>query len=708
MLSSPRSFGWRLAALGSCVAALALGLLGCRSSSDRERASAKVSGHEAATAVAPPRPSRPPRAKGVRPELPSFVGSAKCAECHEEERAHWQRGWHAKALAKASAKSVRGRFNGERFKGTSSEASMRRVGPRFVMRTRGQGEAPEDFAVDWVVGGRHMQDNLTEFPDGRWQILPVYFHVTSKTWVDYTEAKQGELDLGHPFYWTNLRRLVQHECLDCHVTGMQVGFDEEQARWTTEFVDAGVACEACHGPGAKHSETSELEDIFQPKDAAVDLSLAVCAQCHGPRNPLFPLLDVRNRYQPGKRYEDYYDPIVVTIGGRMSGDFFADGRPKTSSFEYQGLIQSQCYLKGGATCLSCHVPPHVAKHASELPSADPDLGCKSCHKEVFAAGEAHTHHRDKEAQRCVSCHMPKLLSGVLDDFADHSIGVPNLANTIRHSIPNACSKCHADKPLPALSTIATAWWPALEARQARRVRLADAFDDATAPRSSQPLTDVVNDAAEAPTLRGAALMVLAMRFGASAAPAIIPSLGARDPLIRAKACEALGGARVVAAADALARLVDDPSARVRLAAALALAALNDARTEEAMVALLEDPATEDLLPPRMWIGGTLARRGDLDGARRQLAEAVRLAPYHTDGLWNLAEVVARQGDVAYAQRLIDRALALDPVHRGALELRRRLSAAAPASGAAPPAGGPGAPASGAPAPAAAAGSRSSP
>jgi uncharacterized membrane protein YgcG len=680
-----------LAALGACRssskspssapspdAASASGAAGSGSSSE---ASGPDGGAAVAAASAAARSDRP-GPEAARPPRPVFVGSQRCAECHAAERAHWQKGWHAKALAKATPRSVVGRFTNVTFAGTSSQALMRRDAKGgFVMRTRGQGREAEDHSVEWVVGGRHMQDNLTVFPDGRWQILPVYFHVTSRQWVDYTEAKQGPLDPTHPFYWTNVRRLVQHECLDCHVTGMEVGYDEGRGQWTTSFADAGVACEACHGPGARHAETSALEDIFQPKQASAELGMAVCASCHGPRTPLYPLLDGRHRYQPGQRYEDSYDPIVVVIGGKMSGDFFADGRPKTSSFEYQGLLQSACYRKGGATCLTCHVPPHEAKHASELAVADPDASCRGCHQEIARAGAAHTHHRDKAASRCVSCHMPEVLSGVLDTFADHAIDVPSLRNEEKHRVPSACSVCHGDKAgaraiaRPALLAKADEWWPQLGAREARRLRLADAFDEATAPASGGPLTAVASDAAEAPSLRGAALMVLAMRFGASAAPAILPGLADADPLVRAKACEALGGARVKSAAEALARRLGDDSLRVRLAATQALAAIGDPRAEAAMRKLADDPATSDLLAPRMWLGAQLARRGELDVARRYLEGAVELSPYHAEALWYLAEVVGRQGDAAAARRLVERALVLEPAHPGAAGLRRRLDEA---------------------------------
>jgi HEAT repeats/Tetratricopeptide repeat/Cytochrome c554 and c-prime len=685
-MSSAQSFLFdrpKLVGLVGLVGLVALAAPGCRARSAAPAGDAANADPALAAPVdaAPPSKIPAPLAPAA-PAAPvsTFVGSKRCAECHEAERNHWQKGWHARALAKATPRSVVGRFTSVRFTGTSSEALMRRdARGGFVMRTRGQGDAAEDYAVEWVVGGRHMQDNVTSFADGRWQILPVYFHVTSKRWVDYTETKQGALDRAHPFYWTNVRRLVQHECLDCHVTGMDVGYDEAQAKWTTSFVDAGVACESCHGPGSRHSETSALEDIFQPKDATAELGMAVCAQCHGPRQPLFPLLDEKHRYQPGQSYDDFYDPIVVTIGGKMSGDFFPDGRPKTSSFEYQGLIQSACHMKGGATCLTCHVPPHAAKHSSELAEADPDAPCRGCHQEIARAGVAHTHHKDKKAASCVSCHMPKTLSGVLDAFADHSIDVPSMTNAVRHKQPNGCTLCHGDKPVTELAAKATEWWPALPAREARRVRLADAFDDATAPQSSHPLTLVVNDEQEAPSLRGAAVMVLAIRFGASAAPAIVPALESPDPMIRAKACEAIGGARIKSAADALARHLGDSSLRVRLSAAMALAAIGDARAEAAMHVLADDPATSDLLPPRMFLGAQLARRGELAEARRYLTGAVQLSPYHAEALWYLAEVVARMGDPTEAGKLVERALALEPAHPGASALKRRLASGASTS-----------------------------
>src|SRR5262249_7358736 len=185
-----------------------------------------------AVSAAPPPPPPPPAAP---PNL--LIGSAKCGECHDKELAAWKRSWHARALAPANRRSLVGDFANAHFAGTSSEAWMRKSGDAYSMKTRGPDGSPAEFSVDWVIGGKRMQDNVTVFPDGRWQVLPVYFHVTGHAWVDYTETKQGQLTPEHPFYWTNARRMANHECLDCHTTGLRVDYDEAARKWTTAFGD---------------------------------------------------------------------------------------------------------------------------------------------------------------------------------------------------------------------------------------------------------------------------------------------------------------------------------------------------------------------------------------------------------------------------------------------------------------------------------------
>jgi len=609
----------------------------------------------AVVADARPIDAAPPPADAAVPAV-AYVGSARCGDCHDKQYKRWQKSWHARALSPAEPKYVVGNFNGAHFAGTSSEAWMTKHHGTPVMRTHGPDGELADFGVTWVVGGKRMQDDVTVFADGRWQVLPIYFHTTKHEWVDYTEAKQGALTPDHPFYWTNARRMANHECLDCHTTNLAVGYDEATQKWTTTFTDAGVACESCHGPGGKHGDTKA--DILHPNQTP-------CARCHGPRKPLWPLNDPDHPFHLTDNYDEYYDPIVVTMpGGGVSTDFFPDARPSTSSFEYQAMIQSACFRKGGATCLNCHTAPHDAKLPDDL-RKPADATCAGCH----TMPKDHGHHR---TAKCVDCHMPKIVSGVLDHFADHSLDVPDPQLTVKHGEPTACGVCHADKKPEDLAAAVAKWWPDAGKRAARRERLADAFDEATAKTSAPALLAVIADPEEAPTVRGAAAVTFGRRFGPKTAGAIASLFASPDVVLRAKACEALGDARATSAANDVARHLGDKELRVQLACALALSDMHDPRGEPALQKLADSPATDHLMLPHLELGMAAGRRKDFATARKQLEWVAKLSPSYTDALVDLAATDAELGDFTAARARVAQVLQLEPHHRGALALQAKL------------------------------------
>ncbi len=599
------------------------------------------------------------------PALDAYAGSAACKECHEKNYLRWSHDWHSRALQKAEEGAVVGRFDGAHYKGDSSEAWMKRHAGEYVMRTRdGEGRLG-DYAVSWVIGGKRMQDAVTVMDDGRWQVLPVYYHVTGKgAWVDYNAAKQGRVGPDHPNFWTNFARTANKECLDCHATGIDIRYDRATRTWSTSFADAGVACEACHGPGARHAETKDKRDILHPGHTDKERELSICARCHGPREPLFPLLDTQDQFRPGQLYDEKYQALVVVDGTERSGEFFADGRPSSSSFEYQSLIQSRCHRNGSVTCLTCHTPPHAEHGANEM-NRDVDHSCRACHKAVVAEGEAHTHHKSRAGASCTGCHMPRLLSGVLDKFPDHSIDIPNADNTLRHGVPNACNVCHGTKPADELVTTIAAWWPKAAARQARRTRLADAIDERTAAMSLAPLTAVVRDSGEAPTLRGAAAVLLGQRFPREASAILVPLLDDESPVVRARLIEALGYARARDAAGALERYANDPSVAVRQNAALVLVSLGQPSGEAAAQRLAGNPLTRNLFRPHVVRAIAAGNRGELDAAAEEITSALTQVPYATDALVFLADLHARRGDLPAARRELEEALRFDPRHRGA-------------------------------------------
>lgn len=621
------------------------------------------------------------------PAAPGYVGSQVCAECHPQKHTAWLADWHARALSPVQvaddgrAAAVAGPFDETHFAGQSSEAWMHRSPGGYFMTTRDETGTLRDVPVSWVIGGKRMQDSIAILPDGRWQILPVYFHVTSGAWVDYNERKQGRVDAKHPFFWTRFRRNANHECLDCHTTGLQVRYDRARQHFTTGFADAGVGCESCHGPGAQHAQTRAARDILHPgklhrSRAGKARAFAICAGCHGPRQPVFPMLDSERHPRAGDDYGEGYQPLVLTNGTSRSGEFFADGRPSSSSFEYQALVQSRCHLAGGATCLDCHTAPHATHGKNELPpgTQPADAGCLRCHAGLAskAARARHSHHQSAAAQSCVRCHMPGVVRGVLDAFADHAIDVPVPQNHSRHGVPSACQTCHRDQSGDALAQSLLRLWPGAARRQARRLRLADAIDERTAPQSEGALRAVLADRTEAPTLRAACAQLLSQRFPKTAVSALLPLLADPSSLVRLRALEGLGTLRDHQAADRIATLLSDPSRMVRQAAALALAMQGDPRAEIPLRHMARDPLDSGLLMPHFVLGLLAMRQGDVRVAVTRLEQAVDRVPYYTDALMALAEIYARTGQPKLARQRLQEALYFDPQHAAAQQALRHL------------------------------------
>jgi hypothetical protein len=62
----------------------------------------------------------------------------------------------------------------------------------------------------------------------------------------------------------------------------------------------GKACEACHGPGAKHAESGAATDIQNPAKLAAARSEKICLECHGSQPALRAPRARGSQPQPGE------------------------------------------------------------------------------------------------------------------------------------------------------------------------------------------------------------------------------------------------------------------------------------------------------------------------------------------------------------------------------------------------------------------------
>jgi hypothetical protein len=155
--------------------------------------------------------------------------------------------------------------------------------------------------------------------------------------------------------------------------------------------------------------------------------------------------------------------------------FWSDGMVRVSGREYNGLVESPCYLHGNATrgileCTSCHQMHRTPDDPRTVEAwADDQLkqgmrgnaACESCHQKYTGtmALVSHTRHEaDSGGSRCYNCHMPYTSYGLLKAIRSHQISSPNVETDIEVGRPNACNQCHLDQTLAWSSRWLEEWY----------------------------------------------------------------------------------------------------------------------------------------------------------------------------------------------------------------------------------------------------------
>jgi predicted CXXCH cytochrome family protein len=149
--------------------------------------------------------------------------------------------------------------------------------------------------------------------------------------------------------------------------------------------------------------------------------------------------------------------------------FWADGTARLSSYEYLGSTQSPCLKDSKFTCSSCHTM-HGGDVAGQIePELRGDRACTQCHDKIAANLRAHTHHDPASSgSRCLDCHMPRMVYGILDIHRSHRIESPDVRRDVELGRPNACTSCHLDKsPLWAADSMRAFWGDEYERPRSR-------------------------------------------------------------------------------------------------------------------------------------------------------------------------------------------------------------------------------------------------
>ena len=416
----------------------------------------------------------------------AFVGSDACGRCHEDNHRSWHRTFHRTMTAEATTASVLGAFDGATLRHDGVVAKMDRDGAgAFRMTFTPEGGAPRTVTVARTVGSHRYQQYLAQEGDTYWR-LPVAWHVEEKRWFPMTGAflfaDDTRIDVpGRPVFGGGVfdRHVTRwnDNCVFCHNVAPNPRLDAATGRFATTTAELGVACEACHGPGAAHvaanadplrrlwlgARKAADPTIVNPARLPPQRSAEVCGRCHGQRitPDVAPFMAHGDPFVPGDDLARTTTPLwrdTPLRGDRaaFAPRFWGDGTPRLTAYEYQGLLQSRCARDGQLTCTTCH-GMHEGDPRGQVRArfrgAAADGMCTQCHAALADGAAAARHSRHVEAVRCVSCHMPRVVYGVLDVHRSHRIEIPDAAKDAAAGRPDACGGCHVEKVFAGPSTI---------------------------------------------------------------------------------------------------------------------------------------------------------------------------------------------------------------------------------------------------------------
>ncbi|WP_295447428.1 tetratricopeptide repeat protein [uncultured Thiodictyon sp.] len=625
-----------------------------------------------------------------------YLGVTICGECHTREVDLWRNSFHDRAMKEPTAQSVLGDFKDTEFTAHGVTSRFFKRDGRFFVRTDGPDGTLKDYPIRYTFGWYPLQQYLIAFPGGRLQSLGLAWDSRPKDqggqrWFHlYPNEK---MDHKNPLHWTAPDQTWNYQCADCHSTDLKKGYDAEHNVYDTRFAEINVACEACHGPGARHVDWAraaasakasgttpttpadpgfglpvDLKDrdggAFQIDPATGKPARTVprtthtqtetCARCHSRRGRIWDTLTPGEALHQGFRLA-LLEPAL----------YFPDGQIKDEDYEHGSFIQSRMYRQG-VVCSDCHEP-----HSLKL-KAEGNAVCVRCHQAPRYDDPSHHHHtQGGTGAGCVACHMPKHHYMVVDPRFDHSLRVPRPDLSAELGTPNACTDCHQDKDAAWAAAAVAGWFPD-PARRGPHFGAALHAADSGAANAPALLLALAGDTKEPAIARATALERLHDRPGRPSPDALLTVtrlLADPDPLVRAAAVRYLDLTDLRTRTEQAWPLLSDPARTVRLEAARVLAPVMTqgigGKLLEELTAALEEyvvsaTVNADRPESNLNLGLIALAAGEPEVAERAYRQALTLDQRFIPAHANLADLYRGQGREGEAATQLEAGLVVDP------------------------------------------------
>lgn len=425
-----------------------------------------------------------------------YAGSDSCKSCHGKEHGDWSKTWHAKMERWPNPDIIVGDFDNRtiQFKNLrvqNKEGKDEVINPTALTFRRGDKffftlidkddtANNQTWEIGKVLGGKWDQGYEVKFGEDNFIPTPIRWSVSQKDWIvggfnpqnwflgdgtaDGRPHRPEEMPMG---------RVAEAKCNGCHTTGFTFAKGDKGV-WKSKAHgkgEIGVACESCHGPGAKHVdeanaakaagtklEAGKTAIVHTLRDLNAEQATQVCAQCHGrgthkeATDLAFPTgflpgdMDLTTRYRLWS--------FSGTNAKNESAYFWRNDWASRNRQQYQDFTKSAHYTKAGMSCVTCH-GFHGKTEPAQLRQKPADM-CVDCHR---ADGRAKQPNAEMYAGSgmqeagvlCTDCHMARIgsrsrataTSGHQWDTSSHTFAVPTPMLEKTLGVRSACTECHS-------------------------------------------------------------------------------------------------------------------------------------------------------------------------------------------------------------------------------------------------------------------------
>ncbi len=374
-------------------------------------------------------PTLPTVARPAVPAAPNddddFVGSAVCSNCHAEIARRYEANpmFHAAAVNSAATTTFSTPGEPNRFQIESYRYNVDVDGDQVVHREELLDAKGKVICQQSAVAGYSMGSGIR----GKSYLIDRGGLIYQSPISWYTQDKVWDLSPGYSVHIpvTRFYRRVTDECLSCHLGRVAMADRNAPDRLKTPpFLELGVGCERCHGPGRKHVELFETGNVSPETDRQIVnpdkldpwRRDSICFQCHLTAKRILRYGRRHFDFRPGQGLEEIWTMLIHP-------DDTVEGRPEKAVSHVQEMYSSKCFREsaGKFTCTSCHDSHGVPTAAERVDFYQ--KRCLECHTDRGCTVAEAERLAPPASGSCLHCHMPRRRTGDIPHLSqtDHRV-----------------------------------------------------------------------------------------------------------------------------------------------------------------------------------------------------------------------------------------------------------------------------------------------